>query len=305
MVRDHFRNDRRADEKSTFAAIALSRECGVHLDIREPLTATMLPICWQGAGPSARDKPRWSRRVTSFVHRDVPFSRTLSAGTHIGDLVYHVLWPRTCARLKNARPGPHIVRYYVSRTFPVVYLARHGETAWTVTGQHTGLTDLPLTEHGECNARKLGERLNAMTFAAVLTSPLRRAMRTCELAGFGPVAEIDPDLVEWDYGEYEGRRTADILAERPEWQLFRDGCPGGESPEHVATRADRVVHRVRRVAGDVLLFSSGHFLRVLAARWIGMEAIVGGSFMLSTASLSGLSHEHSVDQPAIHLWNDN
>ncbi len=191
-----------------------------------------------------------------------------------------------------------------SAAFPVVYLARHGETAWTVTGQHTGLTDLPLTEQGERNAQKLGERLNGMTFAKVLTSPLRRAMRTCELTGFGPVAEIDPDLVEWDYGEYEGRRTADILAERPDWQLFRDGCPEGESPEHVAMRADRVVQRVRLVAGDVLLFSSGHFLRVLAARWIGEEAIVGRSFMLGTASLSGLSHEHSADQPAIHLWND-
>jgi probable phosphoglycerate mutase len=182
-------------------------------------------------------------------------------------------------------------------------LARHGETAWTVTGQHTGLTDLPLTAHGEGEAQKLGERLTGMTFAKVLTSPLRRAMRTCELAGFGPVGESDRDLVEWDYGEYEGRHTADILAERPDWQLFRDGCPGGESPEHVATRADRVVQRVRRVAGDVLLFSSGHFLRVLAARWIGAEAIAGRSLMLSTASLSALTHEH-VDQPAIYLWND-
>jgi probable phosphoglycerate mutase len=191
-----------------------------------------------------------------------------------------------------------------SETFPVVYLARHGETAWTITGQHTGLTDLPLTEHGECNAQKLGERLNGMTFAKVLTSPLRRAMRTCELAGFGAVAEIDRDLVEWDYGEYEGRHTADILAERPDWQLFRDGCPGGESPGQVAARADRILQRVPGIAGDVLLFSSGHFLRVLAARWIGMEAIVGRSLMLNTASLSGLSYEHSVDQPAIHLWND-
>jgi broad specificity phosphatase PhoE len=192
----------------------------------------------------------------------------------------------------------------VRATFPIVYLARHGDTAWTVTGQHTGLTDLPLTEQGERNAQELGERLNGMTFAKVLTSPLRRAMRTCELSGFGHLAEIAHDLVEWNYGEYEGRRTADILAERPDWQLFRDGCPGGESPEQIAIRADRVLQRVPGVAGDVLLFSSGHFLRVLAARWIGMEAIVGRSFMLSTASLSGLTHERSVDQPAIHLWND-
>jgi probable phosphoglycerate mutase len=190
------------------------------------------------------------------------------------------------------------------KTFPIVYLARHGETTWTITGQHTGLTDLPLTERGERNARKLGERLNGMTFEMVLTSPLRRAKRTCELAGFEPVAETDRDLVEWDYGEYEGRRTAEILAERPDWQLFRDGCPGGESPAHVAARADRVVQRVLTVAGDVLLFSSGHFLRVLAARWIGLEPLFGRSFMLSTASLSALSHENRMDQPAIHFWND-
>ena len=157
----------------------------------------------------------------------------------------------------------------MSERFSVVYLARHGETPWTITGQHTGLTDLPLTGRGEEMARRLGERLNGRTFAQVLTSPLRRAVRTCELAGFGAIAEIDRDLVEWDYGEYEGRLSVDILAERPDWRLFRDGCPGGESPQQVADRADRVVRRLRRVTGDVLLFSSGHFLRVLAARWIG------------------------------------
>jgi broad specificity phosphatase PhoE len=192
----------------------------------------------------------------------------------------------------------------MSTSLSAIYLARHGETEWTVTGQHTGRTDLPLTERGECNARKLGERLRDMTFAKVFTSPLRRAMRTCELAGFGSVAEIDPDLFEWDYGEYEGRRTVDILRERPDWQLFRDGCPGGEVPEQVATRADRVVQRVRKVAGNVLLFSSGHFLWVLTARWIGTEPIFGKSLMLSTASLSALGYENSVDQPVIQLWND-
>jgi broad specificity phosphatase PhoE len=191
----------------------------------------------------------------------------------------------------------------MSQTFPIVYLARHGETAWTLTGQHTGCTDLPLTDRGEDMARRLGERLNGGTFAKVLTSPLQRAVRTCQLAGFGAVAEIDRDLLEWDYGEYEGRLSADILAERPDWQLFRDGCPGGESPDDVATRADRVVERVRRVGADVLLFSSGHFLRMLAARWIGAEPLLGRSLMLSTASLSSLSHEHGTD-PAIRLWND-
>src|SRR5438477_1161953 len=130
-------------------------------------------------------------------------------------------------------------------TLPTIHLARHGETAWTVTGRHTGLTDLPLTERGESNARKLGARLRGMTFAKVWCSPLQRARRTCELAGFGLTAEIDSDLVEWNYGEYEGRRSDEIRAERPDWQLFRDGCPGGESPAQVAERADRVISRIR------------------------------------------------------------
>ncbi|MGD0211890.1 MAG: histidine phosphatase family protein [Terriglobales bacterium] len=192
----------------------------------------------------------------------------------------------------------------MSEIFPVIYLARHGETAWTVTGQHTGLTDLPLTERGEDNARRLGEALKPLTFAKVFTSPLRRAMRTCELAGFQSVAELDRDLVEWDYGDYEGRLTVDILRERPDWQLFRDGCPRGESPQQVAARADRVISRVRTVTGNVLLFSSGHFLRVLATRWIDLEPINGQFLMLSTASLSALSYENSLSHPAIRFWND-
>ena len=192
----------------------------------------------------------------------------------------------------------------MNKTLQITYLARHGETAWTITGQHTGRTDLPLTERGEANAQRLGERLSGLTFARVFTSPLRRAMRTCELAGFGSMAQIDADLVEWDYGEYEGRLTVDILKERPDWQLFRDGCPGGESPEQVAARADRVVSRVRAVSGDVLVFSSGHFLRMLATRWIGLEPIHGESLMLDTASLSALGYEHSISHPAIRLWND-
>jgi broad specificity phosphatase PhoE len=187
---------------------------------------------------------------------------------------------------------------------PVVYLARHGETAWSLTGQHTGLTDLPLTERGEQNARRLGERLRGLAPAKVFTSPLKRAARTCELAGFGKTAEIDPDLVEWSYGQYEGRRTAEIRAERPDWELFRDGCPGGETLEQVAARADRVVGRARAIAGDVLLFSSGHFLRILAARWLGLEPASGRFFYLSTASLSTLGYEHDRSSPIIRLWND-
>jgi probable phosphoglycerate mutase len=184
------------------------------------------------------------------------------------------------------------------------YLARHGETAWTVTGQHTGRTDLPLTGRGEGNAQRLRERLTGLTFATVFTSPLARARKTCELAGFGSVAQIDGDLVEWDYGEYEGRLTLDILKERPDWLLFRDGCPGGESPDQVAVRADRVVQRLRAATGDVLVFSSGHFLRMLATRWIGVEPVNGASLTLGTASLSALGYEHSTSRATIRLWND-
>ncbi len=192
----------------------------------------------------------------------------------------------------------------MSDALPIVYLARHGETAWTLTGQHTGLTDLPLTERGERNARRLGERLRGLSFAKVFRSPLQRATRTCELAGFGAVAEIDRDLLEWNYGEYEGRRTIDIHKERPDWQLFRDGCPAGESPDDVGARADRVVERVRAVEGDVLVFSSGHFLRVFAARWLGLDASFGKYFVLSTASLSALGYEHNLSEPVIRLWDD-
>jgi probable phosphoglycerate mutase len=188
---------------------------------------------------------------------------------------------------------------------PVIYIARHGETAWTVTGQHTGLTDLPLTSQGERNARALAGRLDGITFKRVFTSPLQRARRTCELSGFGSMEEIDNNLVEWNYGAYEGRRTAEILAERPGWQLFRDGCPGGESPAQVVARAEQVLSRIRTVQGDVLIFSSGHFIRVLAARWIGLEPSVSSmSFLLSTASLSAVGYEHDLTRPVIRLWND-
>src|SRR5262245_62850887 len=192
----------------------------------------------------------------------------------------------------------------MGQSLPIVYLARHGETAWSLSGQHTGLTDLPLTERGERNARSLGERLKGMTFAAVFTSPLIRASRTCELAGFGTQAEVNRGLLEWNYGQYEGRRTVDIHKERPDWYLFRDGCPGGESPEQIGARADRVIERVRAIEGDVMLFSSGHFLRVFAARWLGLEPAVGRFFLLSTASLSALGYEHNRSQPVIRLWDD-
>lgn len=192
----------------------------------------------------------------------------------------------------------------MSETLPVIYLARHGETAWTLSGQHTGLTDIPLTARGERNARRLQIRLRGLQFAKVFTSPLQRALRTCDLAGFESLAELDQDLVEWNYGKYEGRITAEIHNERPDWRLFRDGCPGGETAKDVADRADRIITRVRRVSGNVLIFSSAHFLRVLAARWLGLAPEMGKCFVLSTASISALGYEHDLSEPVIRLWDD-
>jgi broad specificity phosphatase PhoE len=192
----------------------------------------------------------------------------------------------------------------MSHTLPTIYLARHGETAWTISGRHTGRTDIPLTPRGERNAQRLGQRLSGMTFVKVLTSPLQRARSTCALAGFGDVAETDADLLEWDYGNYEGETSAQIHARCPAWNLFRDGCPLGEMPSQVGVRADRVIRKVRRLHGDVLLFSSGHFLRVLAARWLGLEPLAGKFFLLGTASLSALSYEHNETEPAIRFWDD-
>jgi broad specificity phosphatase PhoE len=185
-----------------------------------------------------------------------------------------------------------------------IYLARHGETAWSLSGQHTGRTDLPLTERGECNARRLGKRLEGLEFARVFTSPLQRASRTCKLAGFGDRADIDPDLMEWNYGKYEGLTSAEIKAQRPDWELFRDGFPCGESFDEIGARADRVVERARAVDGDVLLFSSAHFLRVLASRWLNQPVAGARFFLLGTASLSTLTYEHNLSEPVIGLWND-
>jgi probable phosphoglycerate mutase len=201
------------------------------------------------------------------------------------------------------RDGPE-QEQIMAEALPLVYLGRHGETAWTLSGQHTGRTDLPLTENGERQARALGLRLRGINFAKVLTSPSQRAVRTCELAGFSAQAEVDPDLAEWDYGEYEGRRTADILAEGADWQLFRDGAPGGESLEQIGARADRVVARIRSIGANVLAVSSAHFSRVLTARWLGLPAAGGRYWFLNTASLSILGYEHNLAEPIIRLWND-
>ena len=187
---------------------------------------------------------------------------------------------------------------------PTIWLARHGETEWSLSGQHTGLTDLPLTPHGEELAKKLAVRLKGMEFAKVFTSPLQRARRTCEIAGFGGQVEIMPDLVEWNYGDYEGVKTHDIHKTNPGWELFRDGCPGGESVEQVTARASRVIAQLREVDGDVLCFSSGHILRSIAGCWLGLGAAGGRLLLLGTTSLSALSYEHNLQEPAIKQWNE-
>lgn len=187
---------------------------------------------------------------------------------------------------------------------PLVYFIRHGETAWSLSGQHTGRTDLPLTEHGEEDARKLKGRLGAVSFSHVLISPLLRARRTSELAGLGDAAKIDVDAVEWNYGDYEGQRPADIRKDRPDWNIFQDGCPRGESPEQVSRRADELIGRLRNLEGNVALFSHGQFGRVLGARWIGLPVRQAQHLLLSTASISILGFGHDrAEEPAIILWN--
>ena len=192
----------------------------------------------------------------------------------------------------------------MSQPTPSIYLVRHGETAWTKSRQHTGLTDLPLTDVGEKNAEHLGERLRPLKVAHIFTSPLHRARRTCDLAGFGTGAINEPDLVEWDYGKYEGLTTAQIHEKQPKWKLFEAGCPGGESPAQVGARADRVIARLRALDADAIVFSSGHIMRVLAARWLGLEPAAGRLFALGTTTLSILGYEHDKSEPVIKLWND-
>jgi probable phosphoglycerate mutase len=187
--------------------------------------------------------------------------------------------------------------------FPKVYLVRHGETAWTVSGQHTGRTDIPLSERGEQEAREVGPRLTALRFDRILSRPLQRARRTAEIAMPGSAVETDDDVMEWDYGSYEGRRTVDIERERPGWNLFRDGCPDGETLEAVGARADRVVSRIRGRGDNVLVFAHREILRILAVRWIGLAPGEGRSLMLATGSLSVLGYDHNLTEPVIHAWN--
>jgi len=189
----------------------------------------------------------------------------------------------------------------VSTEEPKVYLLRHGETEWSLNGRHTGVTDIPLTENGRKVARLLQPILAKETFALVLTSPLQRARETCELAGLGKQANVETDLIEWNYGEYEGLTTEQIRSTRPGWSVFRDGCPGGESPAQVGARADRVITKVRAAEGNVALFGHGHFSRVLAARWINLSANYGENFLLDTATLNILSYYR--ESPAFQIWN--
>ena len=187
---------------------------------------------------------------------------------------------------------------------PRIFYVRHGETAWSLSGQHTGRTDLPLTTEGEEDAGRLAGRLRAVKFNRVFTSPLLRARRTSELAGLGAVAEIEPDAVEWDYGDYEGRRPEDIRMERPGWNIFEDGCPGGEAPGQVSERADRLIARLQKLEGNIAVFSHGQFGRVVGARWIGLPIAHALHFVLSTASISTLGYGHNIrGENAVLSWN--
>ncbi len=186
---------------------------------------------------------------------------------------------------------------------PRVHLVRHGQTAWTLTGQHTGRTDLPLTDHGERQAHQLKAILTGLSFERIFSSPLQRARRTAELAMPHARVEVDDDLIEWDYGTYEGKRTADIELERPGWRLLRDGSPGGETLDAVGARADRFIDRLRAQDGNVLIFAHRELLRILAARWIGLAPIEARRLLLTTASLSVLGYDHDLTEPVIHVWN--
>ncbi|ESY59931.1 MULTISPECIES: histidine phosphatase family protein [Mesorhizobium] len=191
----------------------------------------------------------------------------------------------------------------MSSAFPQIHLVRHGETAWSLSGQHTGRTDMPLAPAGEVAARGVAERLKGLSFSAVWSSPSQRAYNTSVLAGFGAQSLKMDDLQEWDYGAYEGRTTREILAERPGWTVFRDGCPQGETAADVGARADRIIRQLRDAGGSILIFSSAHFLRVLAARWLGLPPEGGALLVLDTASISVLGYEHDLSEPVIRKWN--
>jgi broad specificity phosphatase PhoE len=191
----------------------------------------------------------------------------------------------------------------MSSAFPEITLVRHGETEWSLSGRHTGRSDIPLTENGKAAAEKVGPRLAGHVFAEVWTSPSQRARNTCSLAGFEAGAIVKPDLAEWDYGAYEGIRTKEILEGRPGWQLFRDGCPDGEAAADIGARADHIIAEIRAANTAILIFSSSHFLRVLGARWLGLPPEDGARFILDTTSISVLGYEHDLTEPVIRRWN--
>ena len=192
----------------------------------------------------------------------------------------------------------------MQNTLPRLFLVRHGETEWSLSGQHSGHADIPLTLNGESEARRLGDRIRDVSFQYVLTSPLQRARQTCQFAGFADNAEAEPDLIEWDNGDYQGRTRKEIEASRPGWDLFRDGCPNGESPQQILDRADRLIAKLVKLHGSVALFTHGHFGRVLGARWIGMSIELADRLLLDTASLSILGYQHNqASDRAIALWN--
>jgi len=189
-------------------------------------------------------------------------------------------------------------------TLQRLYLVRHGDTEWSDSHRHTGLTDIPLNSQGKQQARDLGNRLEGLRVSRCFTSPLQRAVKTCQLAGFAEAAESDADLLEWDYGDYEGRTTSAIRDARHGWNVFRDGCPNGEMPRDVMARADRFIAKVRTITGDVVAFSSAHIIRVITARWLGLEPEAGRFFLASTAAFNILGYEHDRNEPVICLWNE-
>jgi broad specificity phosphatase PhoE len=185
-----------------------------------------------------------------------------------------------------------------------LYLIRHGETEWTLANRHTGQSDIPLTPNGIEEAKELGPHLLSLTFSQVLTSPLHRAQQTCQLVGLTGIPKIEPDLAEWNYGDYEGKKSVDIRQQRPNWDVFQDGCPNGEMPSQILTRVDRLIARLRKLEGNVALFSHGQLGGVLGARWIGLPLAAARHFPLGTASVSVLSHDpHHLDVAVIALWN--
>jgi len=234
------------------------------------------------------------RRGDDSARREAPASAGANFPLRGRDRNSKPAWPNGAPALSDAQNPPL-----------QLFVIRHGETEWSLSGQHTGVTEVALTAHGEDEARSLAPILGKVAFARVLASPRQRARRTCELTGLGAAAEIEPNLAEWGYGDYEGLTPAEIAARRPGWEVFRDGCPGGETPQQVSDRADRLLQSLRALKGNVALFTHGHFGRALAVRWIGLPIATGRLFGLRTASIGILGYDPAhPDAPVIALWNE-